>query len=114
MRNVVRWIAASLALLGAVPAVAFVRETTTPGHPETGLCLWWRSRQVTYRVNATKATPTPCLNATTAEATVAAALSTWQSATRAGETVACTDFRFVEGPPTTITDLKNDGVNLVV
>jgi uncharacterized protein (TIGR03382 family) len=103
------WIAALALVAAAQPAAAYVRETTTPGHPETGTCLWWGGRSVTYRVNATSATPTPCGSVATAQAAVAAGLATWGD-----EAASCTDFRFVEGAPTTHIALGNDGVNLVV
>jgi len=114
MRNVVRAVAALCLLTAAGEARAFVRETTTPGHPNTGVCLWWRSRQITYRVNATSADPRPCGDAAAAEAIAEVGMAAWSTATRAGEASACTDFRFVKGAPTTSTALGNDGVNLVV
>jgi hypothetical protein len=102
-----------LALLaGAAGASAFTRETTTPGHPETGLCLWWRNRQVTFQVNTAETTDVACRGAA-AESAVAAAFATWGGATRAGEGSACTDLSFVHGVPTTVQTVKRDGVNLV-
>ncbi|BDG05233.1 matrixin family metalloprotease [Anaeromyxobacter oryzae] len=110
----VRSIAAVALIAAAVPALAYNRETTTPGHPETGLCLWWRERQITYRVNATRASPAPCGSATAADAAAAQGAAAWSSATRAGGSAACTDFKLVQGQPTDLTRTGNDGVNLIV
>lgn len=116
MIGAVRWVALCALLSSAFPAAAFVRETTTPGHPESGVCLWWRDRQVTYRVNAETAALVnpPCGSAAVAAAAAAAGLATWGTATRAGQGSACTDFSFLHGGSTTQTALGNDGVNLVV
>jgi uncharacterized protein (TIGR03382 family) len=120
MIRLVRPLAAVALLSSAVPAAAFVRETTARGQPGAGLCLWWRARQVTYRVNATTAAPAraathvPCGSAAVAETAAAAGLATWASATRPGGGSACTDFTFVQGAPTTQTATGDDGVNLVV
>jgi MYXO-CTERM domain-containing protein len=127
-----RWnaVAAAAALAGAVTASAFVRETTVQGDPAAGRCLWWGSRSVTYRVNATSANSppngsqcpgigtgadcTPCLDANLAVQAVTDTLPTWNQATRAGGTQTCTDFAFQGGTTTTQTAMGNDGVNLVV
>jgi len=122
MNRAVRSIAALALLSAAVPTTAWVRETTSPGHPEAGRCLWWRARQVAYRVNATTAAPArgatyvPCqsVSATAAESAAAAGMAAWAGATRPGDAAACTDFTFVKGASTTQTALGNDGVNLVV
>lgn len=114
MNRTVRLVAAVALLLSAGPAPAFVRETTTPGNPATGLCLWWRSRQVTFRVNTTGTTAVSCSGAA-AEAAVAAGFGAWNGATRPGEATSCSDFRFVKGPAANnITAVADDGVNLVV
>jgi hypothetical protein len=117
---------AAVLLAAAGGAGAFVRETTAvPADPSSGRCLWWGTRQVTFKVNATSAaTPpggraacpdcAPCLDAAAAAALVAATLPTWSGATRAGEGQACTDFGFVSGGTTTATAVANDGLNLVV
>jgi hypothetical protein len=109
-----RSIVAAALIATAAPAAGYVRETTTPGHPNTGLCLWWRGRAVTYRVNATRASPTPCQSATKGEAAAVQGLAIWAGATRTGETSACTDFQFVHGSSTDLTRVGHDGVNLVV
>lgn len=114
MIRLVRPVAAIALLAAALPATPFVRETTTPRHPESGYCLWWGTRRVTYEVNATSANPSPCQSASAAEAVAAAAFATWGAATRSGEASACTDFAFVHGAPTTRTAVGRDGVNLVV
>lgn len=115
MMRLVRFMAAAALVAAALPAAAYVRETTVKNDPKSGLCLWWRDRQITFQVNATAATSAvPCGNAAQAEAAVAAGLATWSSATRTGETAACTDFTFVHGAATTNKVVGNDGQNLIV
>jgi hypothetical protein len=104
---------AAVLLAGASRASAFTRETTTLGHPETGTCLWWRSRQVSFQVNATGASHSPCQSAA-AESAAATAFATWTNATRSGEATPCTDLGFVQGPATNRKAVGKDGVNLVV
>jgi hypothetical protein len=113
MNRIGRALVALVLLAGAGGASAFTRETTTPGHPETGLCLWWRSRQVTFQVNTTGTTDIAC-GGLAADSAVATAFATWGGATRAGESAACTDLSFVHGAPTQLQTVKGDGVNLVV
>lgn len=114
MSRFVRSIAALALVAAAQPGVAYVRETTSPGHPESGVCLWWRGRAVTYRINAQSASYTPCGSVTTAEDAAAAGLASWGAATKVGDPAACTDFHFVRGAPTTQKAGGNDGTNLVV
>jgi hypothetical protein len=114
MIRAVRWSAAAALVLAAGSAGAFVRETTTPGHPESGLCLGWAGRQVTVKVNATSASYAPCQDATAAAAAAVAGLAPWAGATRPGGGSACTDFRFVDGGNGTGTAVGHDGVNLLV
>lgn len=121
MTRLVRPIAALALFAAAAPASAFVRETTAVGHPDSGLCLWWRAREVTFRVNASGASPAggaarpaPCGSAAAAEAAAAAGLAVWGGATRPGAPAACTDFEFLHGAATTQTRIGSDGVNLVV
>jgi matrixin len=119
-----RAIAAAAALLAAGAAQGYVRETTVPGDPASGSCLWWAARQLTFRVNATSAatpplrppcaTCAPCQDATAAAALVAATLPTWSAATRAGDAQPCTDLALASGGTTSQVALGNDGVNLVV
>jgi hypothetical protein len=111
--------AVAVVLLAAVgaPAWGFVRETTTPYHPETGQCLWRRDRHVTFQVNATSAATygaAPCGDSTAAEQLAEQSIPAWNSATRTGDTTPCTDVDFAPGPATTITAVGLDGVNLVV
>jgi uncharacterized protein (TIGR03382 family) len=106
-----------LAVAGA--AGAWVRETTAVGDPASGLCLWWGSRQVKFKVNTTSAASppnrtgcsggycTPCLDANAAAAAVAAAVLTWNAA-------AGTDFTFVSDGLSTGTGVGQDSVNLIV
>jgi uncharacterized protein (TIGR03382 family) len=108
---------AAVALVAtALPARAFLRETTTPGSPTTGLCLWWGGRQVGFRVNASGVTETGCRTAVAAQAATDAAMATWGNATRTGDSTPCTNFDFVPDaiPTTSLTAIGNDGVNLVV
>jgi uncharacterized protein (TIGR03382 family) len=114
MSRVVRAIAALSLLAAAQPGAAFVRETTSRGNPATGLWLWWGSRAITYRVNATSTTYTPCgPAANTAQAAVDAGLAAWGQATRTGDPAACTDFHFVPGAPTSEIRIGKVG-NLIV
>jgi hypothetical protein len=107
-------VAAALAVVAIVqPASAYVHETTTPGHPDTGFWLWWGSRSVTYQINAGSAAYTPCGSVAAAEAAAEAGLAAWGAATSDG-TSACTDFTFVGGEPTTQIALGKDNTNLVV
>ena len=107
MSRSVRVVLAVTLLAAAVPAEAFVRSTTVSGQPGQGLCLYWNTRQVTYKVNATSAIAPPCQVASAAEALTAASFPAW--------TPSCTDFQFVNGGPSTSTAVNGlDGVNLVV
>jgi len=111
----VRRLVALALLAGGGSALAFVRETTTPRHPETGVCLWWGKRQVSFQVNATTTMAAPCQDPVAAQALTVASIRTWNGATRSGDTAPCTDFTFVDGGPTTkIAIDAKDGVNLVV
>ncbi len=117
MKVAVRTMAMVLAVAaGAARAQTadYVRETTTPHDPGTGFWLWWGSRDVTFQVNATSASPAPCLDASAARAMVESSVPQWNSALRTGETQACTDFRFVVGGSTTNTAVGNDCMNLIV
>lgn len=114
MKRIVRSILVLALLAGADPVAAYVRATTDPGYPGSGVCLWWRGRQVAYSVNALTYKPIGCADAAAAETAVAAGLAAWEGATRADETSACTDFRFAHGPATTQTSIGNDGTNLIV
>jgi hypothetical protein len=115
MTRASRLVAVLVLLAGAGRASAYTRETTTPGNPATGKWLWWRTRQVTFHVNASAVTHTGCQTAANAEATIATALTTWGGAKVTGENAACTDFSFVHGAalPQKI-NLGDDGVNLIV
>lgn len=106
MSRQLRYLVTLAVLLAGGGALAFVRSTSTPGHPETGVCLWWGKRQVTYVVNASLSSPFPCGDAASAVAEVQSILPAW------GRT--CTDFRFVNGGTSTKTDVADDGTNLIV
>jgi len=103
-------------LAGAGRASAFTRETTTRGHPETGVCLAWPDgkRQLTFQVNAAGASHTACGNTPAAAAAVASGFAAWAGATRSGEASPCTDVAFVAGASTNVKKIGRDGVNLVV
>jgi hypothetical protein len=94
----------------AAEARAFVRETTTPGNPATGYCVWWKARRVGYRVNASGSAETWCTGqadkAAAAIAAVDTAFAAWNPA--------CSDFRFADDGTTTNTGIGNDGMNLIV
>lgn len=99
---------------GALPARAWFHETTS-GHP-SGVCLWWRGREVRFRINAAAIAATGCQTAAAAEAAIRAGLAVWGGATRAGDGAPCTDFDFVPDavPTTAQRTVANDGVNLIV
>jgi uncharacterized protein (TIGR03382 family) len=91
----------------ALPALAFVRSTTVNNQPGQGLCLYWNTRQVAYKVNATSATAAPCQSASAAVALTVASFPAWSPS--------CTDFHFVNGGTTTGTAVDGmDGVNSVL
>jgi hypothetical protein len=115
MMRVVRFIAVFALLGAALPAAAFLRDTTGRS-PGLGVCLWWRSRHVTYRINASGVTQTGCQTAAAAEATVLPAMAKWAGAKRATDAAACTDFTFDPASPVSTTHkaVGNDGVNLIV
>lgn len=114
--------AASLFLLtAATTSFAFVRSTTrTDQPPQPPLDLWWRPRQIVFQVNASGYTGAGCSGAAEAAAQIRASLPAWMNATRAGQTQACTDFKFNDCGDTTRTDLGFDrnnpstNVNLIV
>lgn len=111
---VARLAVAAALLAGAVPARAWFHETTS-GNP-SGICLWWRGRQVHFRVNAEAITATGCQTAAAAEAAITAGLAVWGGATRTGDGAPCTDFDFLPDavPTTAQRTVANDGVNLIV
>jgi MYXO-CTERM domain-containing protein len=98
---------AVLLAAAATPGLAFVRSTTVSESPGKGLCLYWGTRAVTYKVNATSAATPPCQDAAAAVALTAASFPAW--------TPSCTDFRFANGGASVSTAVDGrDGVNLVV
>jgi MYXO-CTERM domain-containing protein len=101
-------VAISFVLVGAAsPALAFVRSTTVAEQPGQGLCLYWGSRTVGYRINATSAVAPPCQDAAAAATLSAASFPAWSPS--------CTDFHFTNGGNITSTAVDGrDGVNLVV
>ena len=120
MKGVVRFLSAAALLAAALPASAFLRETTVGGTPSTGVCgggpqpLWWGGRDVTVHVNAEGVTSTACPVPADAENAVSTAMSQWGNATLTGQGSPCTDFHYTVGAPTAQRAIGNDGVNLVV
>jgi hypothetical protein len=114
MSRVVRSLAAVALLAAALPAAAFLRETSEPGNPGAGTCLWWGGRNVPVLVNASGVDQTSCASPVDAENAVTTAVASWGNATRTGETSPCTDFTFVPGGATSKIAVGNDGVNLIV
>ena len=112
MSRFLRALAALAVLAATASAFAFVRTTTVSGHPEEGLWLWWRPRQVPYAVNADSFASIPGCGGAAAQA-AADSFPAW-TATRPGETQACTDFSFRNGGATSEQNLGNDHLNLVV
>ncbi len=113
MSRVARSALAVVVIFAALPASAFLRETTG-GDPTTGTCLWWGGRSVTYEVNPVGLTSTTCPAAVDAELAVSTAVGLWADATYAGTTVPCTDFHFAGGAASTRRAIGNDGHNLIV
>jgi uncharacterized protein (TIGR03382 family) len=124
-RRSTRILSLALALCAGLGVAAFTRETTSPGNPGAGLCVWWGGRTLQYQVNATGLTsppargviaPAPCGDPMLAVTTVEEAMATWGGATRTGEPDACTDFAFEPAPVVTTEHLQvaNDGVTLIV
>jgi hypothetical protein len=110
MSRVARLLSAAALLAAALPAAAYVRETTT-GDPASGTCLWWNGRSVTYEINPEGLTSTACPLAADAESAVSAAVGLWSDPSYAGT---CTDFRFVGGLSTTQRAIGNDGYNRII
>jgi hypothetical protein len=110
MRAPIRTLAAAALLVAALPATAYIRETTAVGNPNGGVCLWWGGRTVTYQVNASAITTanSSCGTPSAAEAEAVAGFDAWSAAS------SCTDFTFVHGTSTSLTSVASDGVNLVV
>jgi hypothetical protein len=100
-----RCVAALAVLSAAVPAAAFVRETTVPGSPGSGVCLWSGGRNVAYEINAAGVGFTGC-EAAAAVAEITAGFDAWSAAT-------CSDFTFSALGTTTRTAIGS-GANLVV
>lgn len=103
-----RALAALAALSAAAPAAAFVRSTThiDPGpDPTQGACLWWPSKQVTFKVNASGYQGN--CGAAAASALIHASVHAW-------EAPSCTDFRYLDGGD--IGDIAdgNDGENRIL
>jgi hypothetical protein len=114
MSRVVRPLAAVVLLAAALPAAAFLRETTEPGNPSGGTCLWWGGRNVPVHVNASGVDQTTCSNPLDAENAVTTALASWGNASLTVGGSPCTDFTFVPGASTNQIAVGNDGVNLIV
>lgn len=112
MNRIVRSIAAVALAAASLPALAFVRETTTPGNPATGVCLWWNTREVRYTIsNAMTSTRIPCDSMDTAQAAITEGLNGWAAAA-----TSCSDFTFAPAatPVTSARAIGADGVNLIV
>ena len=117
-------VAAVLLLAASGEAHAFVRATTAGNDPAAGKCLYWDTRNVPYKVNATSAANpplrpacpncAPCLDANAATALIGATLPAWSTATQAGASQACTDFVLQNTGMSTSTVVGNDGTNLII
>jgi len=124
-----RMAAAAALSVAALPAAAFVRETTARGDPAAGLCLWWAQdglprwvppdapwtgrRGMTWHLSTAHA-PSGCASWDDARALVQQAFAQWSGATRSGESQPCTDFLFTEGEPTASHAIGFDRKNLLV
>ncbi len=105
-------LAAACALGAAATALAYVRTTTVDNDPAHGIPIFWKTPKVTYVLNASGYASMPgCASAANAAALARVSFSTWNGATRAGESQPCTRFEFVDGGDTTATDLGYDRLN---
>ncbi len=108
------------ALALAADADAFVRSTSTPLRPDTGVCLWWRPRQITYVVNMSGYAGAGCSTGGAASLLAQASFPAWTGATRSGAASPCTDFGFTYSGETSSIELGYDqapgatNTNLVV
>jgi hypothetical protein len=115
MRRFARALAPLVLLFAAAPALAFVRSKTN-----SGAVLWWRPRQIVFQVNASAYTGAGCSGPADAATQIRSSFPAWMKATQAGQSQACTDFKFDDCGDTTRTDLGFDhndpgnNVNLVV
>ena len=83
-------------LLAAAPAAAYLRQTDR----DTGACLYWGPRSVTYRINPTRAGTSPSCGALSATDSGAADAVRAGFAAWTGAQEVCTDLQLVEGPTT--------------
>jgi len=113
MSRAVRFLSAVALLAAALPAAAYVRESTT-GDPFSGTCLWWGGRSVTYEINPEGVTSSTCSSVADAELAVSTAVGLWADATYAGSVAPCTDFHFSGGAESTRKSIGHDGHNLIV
>jgi hypothetical protein len=118
--RLLRALAALAVVAVAAGAYAFVRSTTAdPANPGAGQALWWRPRQITFVLNAS-AYQGGCGSIDDAKAAARASFLAWMTATQAGASQPCTDFKFNDCGDTSRTDLgynsNNPGsnANLVV
>ncbi len=120
MSRLLRALSALALLTSASVAFAFVRATTVQFHPDQGLWLFWKQRQVRYFVNASGLTGTGCSTNTEPAALARASFSSWMNAALPDQAQPCTDFKFIDGGDTVRTDLgydqanPADNINLVV
>ena len=84
MSRVVRSLAAVALLAAALPAAAFVRETTEHANPSRRNLPVVGRRNVPVHVNASGVDQTACSSAVDAENAVTTALARWGNATRTG------------------------------
>ena len=111
MSRFLRALSALALVTSAGVAHAFVRSTTVPFHPDQGLWLFWKPRQISYLVNASAFAGPGCSTNAAAAALARASFSAWMNATLPGQTQACTDFKFIDGGDTTRTELGYDKAN---
>jgi hypothetical protein len=105
-----RALLATLALAPAVPAAAWTR-TATPD----GLCQWWGTRQIHYRVTDPSAVAGgPCHDGGDPLEAVALSYQAWSGGAPAGEALACTDLRLVPDGVVPTAHGGDDGQNAVI
>jgi hypothetical protein len=100
---------AGLALAVAGPAAAWTRTPTS-----SGLCQYWGTREVGYLVTDPAGVDEGiCHEGGDPVEEVIHAFDAWSGATRAGETLPCTDLRLVFAGRTRSGDTGEDGRNVV-
>ncbi len=108
-----------LAIAAALLAAAGSARANVREKSNSGLCLWWKARQIGYRVNdfSVNGADQVCAQAPSSAAAivhpqVTASFTTWTQAGAPG--AVCTDLQLHFLGPDPSTNTGNDGKNLVI